>query len=199
MRILALLLLLPTAACSTTAVTLPYAPTAAVQTAARPTVAVVAVTDVRAEKDPTWIGAIRGGYGNPLKNVTTVRPVRDEVEAAFRDALTARGLLAPGGAAYRLDVEVKRLSCNQLARREGHATFAVALVDARSGRTVYRDEAEARVVTGSIITFDAGLFASVEDLRDVARQAMSQAIDQALNRPGFVAAVQRVQVARADL
>lgn len=197
MRHLALLLLLSTAACSTTAVTLPYAPTAAVQPAARPTVAAISVTDAREERNPTWIGAIRGGYGNPLKNVTTVRPVKDEVETAFRDALAARGLLAPAGAPYRLDVAVRRLSCNQLARREGHAIFAVALVDARSSRTVYQDIAESRVVTGSIITFDAGLFASVDDLREVAIRAMNQAIDQALNKPGFIEAAQRLQVAQA--
>lgn len=197
MRHVALLLLLLTAACSTTAVTLPYTPTATVQPAVRPTVAGVNVIDAREEKDPRWIGAIRGGYGNPIKNVTTVRPVKDEVESAFRDALAARGLLAPVGAAYRLDVVVKRLSCNQVARRGGHAIFTVALVDPRSNRTVYNDQAESRVVTGSLITFDAGVFASVDDLREVTVRAMSQAIDQALNKPGFVETAQRLQVAQA--
>ena len=197
MRRLALLLLLSIAACSTTAVTLPYAPTAAVQPAARATVTAVNVTDAREERNPTWIGAIRGGFGQPIKNVTTARPVKDEVETAFRDALAARGLLAPAGAPYRLDVAVRRLSCNQIARREGYATFAVALVDVRSSRTVYQDVAESRVVTGSVITFDAGLLASVDDLREVAMRAMSQAIDQALNKPGFVEAAQRLQVAQA--
>jgi hypothetical protein len=31
------------------------------------TIAQVTVKDNRKEADPTWIGAIRGGFGNPLK------------------------------------------------------------------------------------------------------------------------------------
>lgn len=198
MRHLALLLLLSMAACGTTATSLPYSPTAAIQQAPRATIGAVAVTDARGESNPNWVGAIRDGVGIPVKRLTTTRPVRDEVATAFIDALTARGLLAPGGPApYRLDVIVNRLSCNQYNRREGHATFTVSLVDSRSGQTVLQDKAESRVVTGSIITFEKGIFGSVDELRAVTIQAMNQAIDEALNRPGFVAAAGALRVARA--
>ena len=40
-----------------------------------------------------WLGAIRGGYGNPLKKLYTDRPVSEVVEQAFTDALQARKLL----------------------------------------------------------------------------------------------------------
>ena len=43
---------------------------------------------------PYWLGAIRGGYGNPLKTLETEPPVKDLVAKALEDALTARSLLA---------------------------------------------------------------------------------------------------------
>ena len=120
MRHPALLLLPLLAACGTATVSLPYTPTAAIQPAARPTIASVAVTDGRSETNPTWLGAVRGGYGNVVKTVATARPVKDEVAAAFTSALAARGLLASSGAApYRLDVIVNGLSVNQWMRSDG--------------------------------------------------------------------------------
>lgn len=196
MRHSALLLLLSLAACGATAVNLPYAPTAAIQPAARPTVGAITVTDARGEKDPTWLGAIRGGYGNVAASVTTVRPVKDEVEAAFRDALSARGLLATGAAApYRFDVTVNRLSCNHYFVGDGQAMFTVALIDVRTNQPVYQDKTEAKVAADSSFTLSTARL--VDNVRVATISAMNQAIDEALNRPAFVAAVQSVRVAQA--
>lgn len=41
--------------------------------------------------DATWLGAIRGGYGNPLKNLESNVPVSQLVQDAFSSALKARG------------------------------------------------------------------------------------------------------------
>ena len=194
MRQLALLLLPLLAACGSTTVTLPYTPTTTVQPAARPTIASVTVTDGRSETNPTWLGAVRGGYGNVMKSVTTARPVKDEVAAAFTSALAARGLLASGGAApYRLDVTVNGLSLNQWMGSDGQAAFTVALVDARTSRTLYQDKSQAKVTAGSAFTLDNDRLAN--DLRDLGVRAMSQAIDEALDRPGFTTAVQTARVA----
>jgi len=47
-------------------------------------------------EDPTWIGTIRGGYGNPLTRLASDAPVDRVVAQAFADGLAARGLRAPG-------------------------------------------------------------------------------------------------------
>jgi hypothetical protein len=51
----------------------------------------------------------------------------------------------------------------------------------------YRDEAKADALTGGIVTFDTGIFASGDDLRQLVQQVMNQAIDQSLDKPAFAA------------
>ena len=171
------------AGCSSPPADLAYSPTAPItpQNSA-PLVAVVRVTDARDEKDPTYVGAIRGGFGNPLKTLTTTRPVGEEVRAAFEAALQARGLLGPR-APMQLDVTLTELSANQYHRREGHTALSLALVDRATGRPVIQDKEDVLKINGSVVTFDAGVFASLDDLRAVAALSLSTAIDQALAKP----------------
>ena len=108
-------------ACSTTSVPLTYAPGADAPKAAAAgaRVAAVTFTDHR-DEPPTYLGAIRGGFGNPLKTLESDRPVADVVQAAFVDGLKARGV-ATGGASvaggFRLTGRVLQLDANQVARR----------------------------------------------------------------------------------
>jgi hypothetical protein len=147
----------------------------------------VVVTDQRDEKDPTYIGAIRGGFGNPLKTLTTAKPVGDEVHDAFVGALRARGLYDAGGR-LTLAVTLTELSANQMARREGHTSFRLVLTGT-GGQPLYQDEEDVLKINGSLVTLDAGVFASIDDLRTIADLSLSTAIDQALDKPGFQAAV----------
>ncbi len=183
----AILLLVFLSACSTTASDLTYAPIAPVVPQASPEVATVTVADARDEKDPTYIGAIRGGYGNPLKTLTTVQPASEEVKTAFIAALQARGLYGAGAPAT-LDVTLKQLSGNWYARHEGHTIFTLTLND-KSGRAVFHDDEDVLKIAGSLITFDAGMFASTDDLRAIVELSMNTAIDQALDKPAFRAAL----------
>lgn len=177
-----------------------YAPTVAVQSAAAPARPVVAVSDRvvnerRAGRDdPTWIGTIRGGYGNPLKQLNADVPVDRVVAQAFADGLEARGLLAPGGrgaAPYSLVVTIHQFDGNQYVRREATADFSAALVERATGREVWRDRQRAYNVDGSLISLSTGVFASVEDLRRVALRTMSEAVDALLDKPAFRAALRR--------
>jgi uncharacterized lipoprotein YajG len=58
------------AGCGSTAASLTYTPTEAVQPQAAPMVGTVTVVDQRGESDPNYVGVIRGGFGNPLKTLT---------------------------------------------------------------------------------------------------------------------------------
>lgn len=202
MRFLPLLPLALLAACGTTQATIPYQPTVPVQAAA-PAVPAVAVSDRVANErragrdDPTWIGTIRGGYGNPLKHLNADAPAEQVVARAFADGLRARGLLAAegsgaGGAApYVLTLTVHQFDANQYVRREATADFSAALAERASGREVWRDRHRAYKVDGSILSLSVGVFADTEDLRRVALQTMSEAVDALLDKPGFRAALRR--------
>lgn len=188
---LSFLIVLLLAGCSTTTVGLPYAGTQPSALApGAPSIGQVSATDARGEPDPRWIGAIRGGYGNPLKVLQTDAPVAEEVSQGFRQALSARGLLAaPGTGRYNLNVAVVQLDCNQYHRREANADFRLVLTERTNGHVVYRDEVSSHLVNGSVVTLDEGIFADPQDLRAIMSQAQNQAIDTALGKPEFLAAV----------
>jgi len=67
--------------CSATSVTLRYEPNAPVKIEpdAKPVATIGTITDVRKEEDPRWFGAIRGGFGNPLKKLVGDRPMSETV------------------------------------------------------------------------------------------------------------------------
>lgn len=183
MRHALLLLTLLLAACGNTATSLPYTHDVSALPLGAPTIGTITVTDARTEKDPTYLGAIRGGYGNPLKTLVAARPISEEVQAAFRSALAGRHMLGAGPETLR--VKILKLSVNQYLRRDASAAFDVELRGA-GDRLLYADSVDVNKVNGSILTFDAGIFASTDDLRAVLVQAMNEAIDQALDKPGFV-------------
>lgn len=197
MRFPTLLLLASLAACGTTQATMPYAPTTPVQAAAagRPAVAVsdrVANLRQAGREDPTWIGTIRGGYGNPVKRLGSDAPVDQVVARAFADGLAVRGLHAAAGASpYVLAVTIHQFDANQYVRREATADFSAVLTERATGREVWRDRHRAYNVDGSIVSLSTGVFGSTEDLRRVALRTMSEAVDALLDKPGFRAALRR--------
>lgn len=171
-------------------VRLPYTPTVAVAPAWGANVSVGAVTDARGETDPTWLGAVRGGYGNPLRVLHGERQAADLVRQAFRDGLAARGMLAPDGRGTRdLSITVAQLDVDRYARIEARLDLRLAVLDA-AGRTIYADEVKLNPVQGSILALDTGVFADPAGLRDLLARTLSQAVDQLLDKPGFRQAVQ---------
>ena len=90
-------------ACVSSEVDVGYkAPAVRPDAAANPVVAVGRFGDTR-KFESTYLGAIRGGFGNPLKKLFTPVPVSEVVAQSFRDGLTARGLLsAASDAPYTL-------------------------------------------------------------------------------------------------
>ena len=168
-----------------------YAPSGTTASTGGPaTISQVAVTDQRNEADPTWIGAIRGGFGNPLKVLHLSHPLRDEVAAAFRDALKARGMLDPSGnGPYELSAVVTTFAshrwCGGKPRRPSKWTSSTE----DAGATLYHDVAKVDLVSGSVLALDTGIFADTSDLQALAQRSLVQCIDQLLDKPGFRAAV----------
>lgn len=170
-------------------VTLSYAPPASVTPAqGKAVVAVGQVTDVRGN-DPNWYGAVRGGYGNPLKVLTADKPVKDVVADAMAEGMKVRGLSANGAGAYRLDITLRRLDANQVARREAHVDMTASLVNVATGATAFTRDVKADKVTGTVLAMDTGVFSDPDILRALANDVLRSAIDQLLDDPAFRAAL----------
>lgn len=141
--------------------------------------------------DPTWIGTIRGGYGNPLKVLRADAPVEQVVARAFADGLAARGLSASSAveALYTLDVTIHRFDANQLRGRTATADFSAVLTERATGRVAWRGCHLASKTSGGF--FSVALFSSVEELRALALRAVNEAVDALLDDPEFWAALRR--------
>jgi hypothetical protein len=199
MRACCLLLALLLSACSTATGGLPYAASGPiVEATAAPIIGRIITVDQRGVP-PNHLGAVRGGYGNPLKTIETTVPVQEEVARAFKEALLKRKLFAdPGNGKANLTVTILKMDCSQLTRREAHADFQIMLSDPE-GHAVYQDNVQATIVSGSVLALDVGIFGDPDELRAVAIEAMSNAIDKALDKPGFRSASQSSAISAASM
>jgi hypothetical protein len=172
------------AAC-TSQLPLAYAPSSEMSLRGPATVATVSAVDQRGEtaSDANWFGAIRGGFGNPLKRLETDRPLTDVVASAVRDALRARGLLGDPGAGYDVQIAIQQFEADQVVRREAKVQLRLTWIRRSNGQPAFVNQGQADIVNGSIINMESGVFGSIEELQKLTAQAMSQAIDQALNDP----------------
>lgn len=183
-RILLLAGVFAIAGCSTTAVPLGYQPAPGVSLQqGQAIVQVGKFVDAR-KVDPYHLGAIRGGLGNALKTLVAQAPVADVFRDGFSQALAARGMLRNGSdGPYVLAATALKFDCNQFVRREAHAEILVTLTETGSGRTVMTDTFRTDLVRNPNDLFDAGVFASTEDLRLLAMEALHDVIDAALDSP----------------
>lgn len=178
------------AGCTTSQVELPYAGKGMSGTSPQQAVVNVGVFTDQRKHAANWLGAIRGGYGNPLKTLETPIPVSQVVRNAFVDGLAARGLLSKkDDAPLTLFGAVEQFDCNQVGRREAHARIQVTVVDNRRSEQLFSQVFSRDTVTGSMITLDAGVFASVDDLRQVAATTLNEVVDEALDSSQFLRAV----------
>lgn len=173
--------------CTTTRVSLDYTPNSqptALQS--RPFATVGRFADYRGEP-ANWLGAIRGGYGNPLKNLEISQPVSDLVAKAFTDGLRSRGLLAvQGEGRYVLSGVIRSFDCNQVIRREANVDLQVILTEAGSGREISSRPYKKENVEGSLLSVGTGIFASVEDLRALTQKTLQEVVDAALDDPALM-------------
>ncbi len=146
-----------------------------------PGVSVGSFLDQRGET-ATWVGAVRGGYGNPLKKLEVTPSVSQAVQTAFSDGLRARHMLMVSGpSAYRISGVIKKLDCSQYVRREAHAIIEVSTFEAATNKQLFTQTYTADELEGSLLALNVGVFGSVESLRALAEKALSEVVDKALD------------------
>lgn len=172
------------AACSTTHGGLAYTPSRSL-VRETPTAAVSVTAgrfaDQRGNDDKQWIGAIRNGWGIPIKNVDVTPSVSAVVQEAFATGLRARGFATNGGTAYRISGIVKRLDANQLVRLDANAKVEVDVFKVSTGQEVFSHTYSAHNLEGSLFTLHAGYFGSETKLRALAQKTLDEAVNEALD------------------
>ena len=168
-----------------------YQPTVAIQkTIVSAQVTVGSFVDSRGESDPTWAGAIRGGFGNSLKVLALDKPGSDVIKAAFEDGLKARGASPTlTGGQPQLTGVIRKFECDQYVRREATIELELTVLDS-SGHTKFTRNYRSNNIDGSILTLSTGVFASIDDLRVVMERTLRETVDKALDDSALRAALQ---------
>lgn len=172
--------------CVTDTVSLGYKPASAVNPAGTVSPAHVAVGDFTDNRhEPVrWIGAIRGGYGNPLKKLETDKPVSEIVKDAFRQSLLARGLFAEDGR-FIVSGWIDKLDGDQYVRKEATVQLHVSVTDRATHREVFSRPASGNQIEGSLATIKTGVFGSVEELRALIERVLSVTVDSVIDSSAF--------------
>jgi hypothetical protein len=180
--------LLGTVGCSTHTLQLRYEPTAAIipPRVVTPLVTVGSIRDDR-DEESTWFGAIRGGYGNPLKKLHADQAISSVVATAIADALQKRGLLTSGeSAGVRIDGTLTQFQCNYYWNRDAQVHLTLSVVDLASNSVVFTQEYKTDAKEAGV---GAGIFGNVDHLAAFTQQTMNQTIDKALGDPALLAAL----------
>lgn len=151
--------------------------------APQPLVAAVRAVDDRKEA-ANRLGTLLGLYGNPIAQLDTEQPVKDEVAKVFAQGLSARGEFAWGrGGRYVLWLAVHRFDADHYVRSQARIALDMAVVDVATGRTVYADAVSDQEVRMQLLGADT------EDLRVLTQIVLNRSVDRLLDKPGFQAAM----------
>lgn len=180
------------AACTTaTKVDLKYTPSASIKPAKTDAAVKVGIfVDSRGETK-TWIGTIRGGFGNHLKDLDTNEPLPNVVQQTFKDGLVARGVNVNSSTSpVEISGVIKTLIGDQVVKREANVVIDVSVIDNSTSQTRFMHSYTTNIIDGSALSMSTGVFASVEELRAVIEKALRETVDKALDDSALRAALQ---------
>lgn len=141
--------------------------------------AVGAVVDGRQQKNPAYLGYIRGSRRGLPEELYLSQPADETVRNAFLHGLNVRGMQARGSARVRLEVQVQELFC----RFEDipYARCTLEVTARGSGGLIYRQTYSAARQDASYLPDDYS--DRTQDLREIASRTLQDAVDKALDDP----------------
>ena len=169
--------------CSTRMVQLKYTSqqAATVVTGVTPVKAVL-VKDQRKD-DPDWLGAVRGGYGNPLKTLKVRDSVAAQYQEALIDALQRRGLYGKAdGAGLRLTVTIQRLDSIYIMNQEVNVEVTYSLID-ETGAKKFENTAKTHKEEKAS---GLGIAANMDSFQAFTEKAIYDNIDKLVSDPGLL-------------
>lgn len=163
--------------------------------ASAPEISVGSFQDARGTH-AAWLGAIRGGYGNPLKKLYSDQPLGTVVSASFKEALKIQGRLDESNQSHlRIEGRIDKLDCSYYFNREAHTHLTVNLVETTTNSIIYTQTYRTDVKEPGV---GAGIFGNVDHLAALMQRTLNQTIDTALSDPAMQAATRRQQQRPAD-
>jgi uncharacterized lipoprotein YajG len=184
-----LLLSLALSACSNTTSDMRYTPPANAARASSPVIDTVIAIDQRKE-EAHRLATIMGGFGNPLKTLDLSRPVKDEVAQAFADGLRARGLLEPQGhGPFRIELLIRKYDADMIVGSTARIDLDMSVLDGATQKVIYKETVADQRSDSHF--FATGVFASMDELQNLAQMVLDATVDRLLDNPGFRAAIER--------
>jgi hypothetical protein len=180
-QIATLLAILLLTACSTHIMPLTYQASRYLgNTEHMPLVASTRVIDER-NTDSNWLGAIRGGFGNPLKELRSDKPVNEAVNDVLISALKARNMLGTNETSNKqLEVSIRKLDCSYYMNREAHVYLQVDVLALPNRVPLFSHEYRTDNVESGL---GAGIFGDVDHLAQFAQKTLNETIDKVLDDP----------------
>lgn len=167
--------------CSTHLVDMNYEGAGGKSVKAKEVIGQVVVEDQRGT-EADWLGAIRGGYGNRLKTLRTKEPTKSVVKAMYIDALGKNESTSNSTPYLTMKVVITKFDCSYYFNREAHAHVIVSLLDDKTAITKFSKAFRTDEVESGV---GAGIFGSVDTLRQLAETTMNKTIDQTLSDVDF--------------
>jgi hypothetical protein len=139
------------------------------------------VKDSRGIDDNTWYATVRGGYGNPLKELYSEKSVADDVGRMIEVALDSRDCKTDLISEYILLPTIYELSGNMIwFSRE--AFFSLSYVmKKKDGSVIYENKINKKIKEGP--RGDGGIFANVEDFKGFIDGVISDGVDEMVDDP----------------
>lgn len=133
---------------------------------------------------PNWLGAIRGGFGNPLKKLYTNNDTSIVVKKEFEDALKARNLLGTASTSqYKINVRIMKFDTSYFFNKEAHAHLDISLLDQKTGEEIFnKTYKNDNTKPGR----GAGIFGDADSLSSFANDTLDETIDNFFNDKVFI-------------
>jgi hypothetical protein len=144
-------------------------------------------TDNRGEP-PSWLGAVRNGYGSPIMNYESSKPASDVFADAFARGLAAHNMQL--GKAPKLIVgNIKRLDFNVFGRRAADVEVELAVLKKDGGRVFSKSYAVSNLE--SLPFWPPGKEAITKDVVAILNRTLTEVVDKALSDSELLLALQQ--------
>lgn len=108
---------------------------------------------------------------------------------AFADGLRARGLLEPQGhGPFRIELLIRKYDADMIMGSTARIDLDMSVIDEATQKVIYKDTVADQRSDSHF--FATGVFASMDELQNLAQTVLDATVDQMLDRPAFHAAIE---------
>ncbi|HIM08145.1 MAG TPA: hypothetical protein EYG49_06365 [Gammaproteobacteria bacterium] len=189
-RIIIFLSLIFLTGCSPYIPVIKYEPTASleIKKSVVRTIKVGSFSDNRGT-DLRWLGAVRNGFGMPIKKLFTDKLTSNVVSLAFKKALDVRNL-STGVPQMEIQGVIIKFDCSTMVNYEAHAHLRINVISLPSQEVLFSKTYRTDSTENG---FGGGFYGGYKDLAILAQRTLNETIDKFFLDPQFTALLTSVQ------